>query len=548
MTYSLWPWRLITFAAPDFFGNPGRGTYWGYATYWEDAGYVGVLPLLLVVWAVIAGVSGKWRRSETKRVADCKLQIADRRLQVAGSTFGALPSARSLTVFWASAALVALVLALGKNTPVFPFLFHHLPGFDLFQAPARWLAVTTIALAVLAAVGAHHWPRGRRGRRLGALAATVGGALLIGGLTTPRLLPDIPSTFGPATARLGTMLIFAGALTLLRMRRRDIRRGALTDYTAWWRAAAGIFVGLDLLTFGWSLMPAVDRTLYRGKTNTVEVLGSQHEHTRVYWPTDPDHQHPDHDAQYRVKFDYLTFDDFGPHDAAYWRGIREAQLPNAGMLDRVAATNNFDPLLVGRYSELLEAAVETPGLLQAMGVTHIASDRPWPSGEPSYSSGPVTFYRLPDPLGRAWIVTQARRVAAESMLETLTDPTFDPGTEVLLEVEPRLGSHSQRPADASRILFLRDSPNGVTIRGSLEAPGYLVLADTWYPGWDATVDGERAELLQVNHAFRAVQLEAGKHVVEMVYRPASVLIGGLISLTGAALLISWVVIARNERE
>ena len=137
MTYSMWPWRLITLAAPDFFGNPAQGDYWGYATYWEDAAYVGVLPLLLAVQAVL----GKRRRE--------------------GRTVVRPEQGVGLVRFWAVCALVALVLALGKNTPVFPFLFRHVPGFNLFQAPARWLAVTTVALAALAALGAQGWSAGQ---------------------------------------------------------------------------------------------------------------------------------------------------------------------------------------------------------------------------------------------------------------------------------------------------------------------------------------------------------------------------------------------------
>jgi uncharacterized membrane protein YfhO len=71
----------------------------------------------------------------------------------------------------------------------------------------------------------------------------------------------------------------------------------------------------------------------------------------------------------------------------------------------------------------------------------------------------------------------------------------------------------------------------------LDAPGYLVLADTWYPGWRATVDGAPTEVLRANHAFRAVRLEAGEHVVDMVYRPTSVLVGGAVSLAALALLL-----------
>jgi hypothetical protein len=226
--------------------------------------------------------------------------------------------------------------------------------------------------------------------------------------------------------------------------------------------------------------------------------------------------------------------------------MRKAQLPNAGMLDRIPSANNFDPLLVGRYSDLLEAAVEAPDLLRTMGVTHVASDRSWPDAEPVHSSERATFYRLSNPLGRAWIVREARYVTPDDQLDALTDPAFDPSTQVLLASE-RPPSQSQPAADGSRDLSLQDGPNAVTIRASLDAPGILVLADTWYPGWQALVDGEPAALLQANHAFRAVQLEGGEHVVEMIYRPTSVRIGATTSLMALALLTFGMLATHREK-
>jgi hypothetical protein len=533
MTYSFWPWRLITLAAPDFFGNPGQGTYWGYATYWEDAAHVGLLPLLLAIGAVIQAVgaeaagSRKWeagsRECETGRTGSVSYLASS-----------ASRSTRSLTGFWAVSAAMALVLALGRNTPVFPFLFRHVPGFDLFRAPARWLAVTTIALAALAGIGAQRWPSGHRGHRVGALAATVGGALLIGGLAAPRMISDIPSTFGPATVRLGSTMILAGALALLR---RD---------TGWWQATVATFVAVDLLTVGWSLVPTVHQSLYRGDAATAAVVRGERDQVRIYWPTDPDNPRGAYDAQYRVKFDYLRFADFGPRDVRYWRGMREAQLPNAGMLDGVPSANNFDPLLVGRYADVLQAAVETPDVLGVMGVTHVASDRAWSGGEPAHSTDSVTFYRLSNALGRAWIVPEARGVDPDDTLEALTDPTFDPSTEVLLE--RGVAGQPGDPQEGVSVdgLVLQDSPNCVTIRATADAPGYLVLADTWYPGWQATVDGEPAAMMRANHAFRAVQLEAGEHEIEMLYRPRLVLVGGVTTLIALVLLIFGMFASRRE--
>jgi hypothetical protein len=506
MTYSFWPWRLITFAAPDFFGNPGRGDYWGYATYWEDAGYLGLLPLLLAIGALTAAAGTRLASSGTEP------PIYNARM-------------KPLTGFWAGSAAVGVVLALGKNAAIYPFLARQIPGFPLFHAPARWLAVTTVATSVLAAVGAQRWLRGGARRRRGALASAVGGALLIGALIAPRVASSVRPTFGPATARLGGLLLLVGALD--RLRRWDV----------WWQAAVLSLILIDLLTVGWSLVPSIDRDLYRGETETAAVLRREGDPIRVYWPMDPEHRRWAGDAHYRVKFDYLTFNGFGPDDADYWAGMREAQLPNSGMLDGVASASNFDPLLVGRYADVLEAALEAPHVLRAMGVTHVASDQPWPGAEPVHSSGSVSFSRLPGTPGRAWVVPSAFGVALGEALTMLVAPGFDPAAAVLLEAESGGARGSTDGELSSAKVALRDGPNRATIHVAVNAPGYLVLADTWYPGWHVTVDGEPDEVLRANHAFRAVRLDAGTHMVEMAYRPWSAIHGLWISLGTLAMLV-----------
>ena len=45
LTYSFWPWRLVTLLAPGFFGHPAYHNYWGYANFWEDHAYVGAMVL-----------------------------------------------------------------------------------------------------------------------------------------------------------------------------------------------------------------------------------------------------------------------------------------------------------------------------------------------------------------------------------------------------------------------------------------------------------------------------------------------------------------------
>jgi uncharacterized membrane protein YfhO len=77
----------------------------------------------------------------------------------------------------------------------------------------------------------------------------------------------------------------------------------------------------------------------------------------------------------------------------------------------------------------------------------------------------------------------------------------------------------------------------VVIDTRTDAPGYLVLTDTWFPGWQATVDGAEQPIRRANHALRAVAVPAGRHTVEFRYAPASVRLGLGISLSALVLTV-----------
>jgi uncharacterized membrane protein YfhO len=65
----------------------------------------------------------------------------------------------------------------------------------------------------------------------------------------------------------------------------------------------------------------------------------------------------------------------------------------------------------------------------------------------------------------------------------------------------------------------------------------VILTDTWFPGWSATVDGRRAQIHQVYGAVRGVEVDAGTHTVEMRYRPASVIAGAALSLLALVMVL-----------
>ena len=296
----------------------------------------------------------------------------------------------------------------------------------------------------------------------------------------------------------GLTLAVGGGLVLLL--RRPLHR----------QVGLALLILLDLLLAAWGLTPTVERALYAGSSETGAALAADPTVERIFWPLQG---RPE--AGYDLKFGrYFRFDTFGPHDLAYWRSLRETLLPNLGMLDGVATANNFEPLRVGWYDAAVRAA-DDPQQVWQLGVTHLVT---------ATSAGQVSITPLPDALGRAWVVPAAAETSADEV-------TFSRAESV--------------PAP----ITLHDVPNRVTIHAVLDRPGYLVLADTWYPGWEAAVDGETVPLLRANYAFRAVYLEAGEHTVEMVYRPLSVRVGGWVSLVALTVLVGgWLVACRRERQ
>ena len=63
------------------------------------------------------------------------------------------------------------------------------------------------------------------------------------------------------------------------------------------------------------------------------------------------------------------------------------------------------------------------------------------------------------------------------------------------------------------------------------------MSDTFYPGWEATVDGVRVPILRANRAMRGVPTDAGRHDIEMRYRPRTFIVGAAISLPAWLLLL-----------
>lgn len=489
------PLQLLTLLNPNFFGSPADGSYLAGAMFFENAAYIGFVPLLLAG----AGVLGWLRR---------------RRFLVYYPTFRSVP-------FWSALALLTLVLAFGRYTPLFGLLYAHVPTFDFFREPVRWMIAPVFSLSVLAGIGTGYWGQGKWAVFWARLALAGGAAVVAFSLASRALLDVTPAldVLTQALIGVGSWTVCAAVLTLTQPSSASFASPLV------WRSAVLVFVALDLAWASSGLNPTVTSDFYR-------EFGVTRPEGRIYWFEDYEHS---------VRFE--RFFDPGDYILARdrWPEVRGSLLPNLNMLDRVASLNNFDPLLPDchrQYIDLIEAAGREAGpLLQAAGVSQVFGETPIDGWQ-----GEAPVFVFPQPSPRAWLVPVAEWHADDGAIAAaLRDPAWDPYARVILAGEEPAPQGPTAPLQGVDITVLDSAPDRVTYRVRTDGPAYLVAATTWYPGWDATLNGEPVPLYRANLAFQAVAVPAGGGDVTLRYTLNHWGLG--VGLTAAGLLAAIALIA-----
>ena len=156
----------------------------------------------------------------------------------------------------------------------------------------------------------------------------------------------------------------------------------------------------------------------------------------------------------------------------------------------------------------------------------------------------IRVWRVPGALPRSWVVGGSRVAEGLRAFEILSGAGFDPARDVLLAEGPARDAASGF-VGSSRVARL--APDRVVLEVEASAPGFVVLADAFDPGWRARVDGQPAPIRRANVAFRAVDVPAGRHVVEMIYRPRGATRGLMLSGMGLLAMLGVALVARARR-
>jgi hypothetical protein len=220
-------------------------------------------------------------------------------------------------------------------------------------------------------------------------------------------------------------------------------------------------------------------------------------------------------------------------------------------IDSLSAYASMMPLRLATMSEVFGKL--WPVAARRYGLTHVVLDPPVNAtqreayalatlGATSAGSGPLggEIWAVPH---RPWasFATEVRVTDSPQAAIVLTVGAYHSQRDVVV-----LESPFEPGAAPGRVRSVDRGLESLRVEAESGGEGTLVVADAWWPGWEATVDGKPVAIHRADGLVRAVRWPAGRHVLEMRYRPPEVRHGLLVSAAGLALLAAGVVLLRRR--
>jgi hypothetical protein len=500
-------------------------------TYWSVHPLGAMEMLLPGLWRTIPlSPAGRAALSESREGFLASLYLG---LPALGLVLAAFAGPRRRWALMAALGAGSVLIALGRHAPFYEAVVAVFPVLRLSRFPVKALPLAAMAWAFLAGAGWDVWRDGdAHPRRPWPLVAGTLAAAVFGGLLAVRFLPSLVPSMVDAGIGAGfpgyrvAAALAAGVVGLACARALVPRRAAALAL------AAAAIAAADLLAFHRNTNDAAPRALYAHRPPVVDALAGA---ARVFA---------------RVPQDAVAAADEG--SATLLRIPQGWNVPTAlamgqqMSLDSLCAARwglrgsfsvdymGLHPRFLVELATMLALAEQTPDyerLLRLSGVSHVVTRDPRPVAtlpQVAVFEGllryPVRVLEVPSPLPRLYVVGASRRTEDPA---ALLDPGFDPAREVLLAKGPEspLPEGFEGAVEATS-----ERPDAIAAGVRLSHPGYLVILDTADPWWRARVDGAPAPVLRANHAFRAVAVPAGRHRVELEYRPRPVRAGIAVSL------------------
>jgi hypothetical protein len=443
---------------------------------------------------------------------------------------------RSLNIFWL--LLIVFASAWVLNLPLLTAIFR-LPGMNL-MSHNRFLFVVCFAILALAAAGLDAVTRGEVVWRTAffvpvGLLLVIGIAVALEAVLIDAAVPlDAQRSLDGMVQRAEPDKVFSkenvAAISMARSNLRIYAIGAALSCVAgvllWLlimraprRVAAGVLgVALvaDLLWFGWDQNPQTDPSLYYPGIASLETLQqlTDREPGRV---TGLQCLPPLLAQRFGLR-DVRGYDAVDPKTIVSL--LLQLRDPQSGVFDYTKVQWWLPPMLADGRDPPRFKLLPALNMLNLRYIIGRGEPIKKPLFEPIVIEGDDYWVcENPNALPRVYVPDSVQVMTETDTFNALTRPPaamhFDPRTVAYVSSGPGFGPGCKGTAEIAG-----ESPCEVRVAVNMETPGMLVLADQWYEGWNAYLDGKRLPVLRANYALRGVHLPRGIGELVFRYEPA----------------------------
>lgn len=462
----LQPYQLLLFLIPDLFGNPATNNYLLNDTYATNAIGIGIVSFIL---AVIAFLPHK--QNQITRVTKLAL---------------------------------AITLLITVRNPISVLLYSLPIPILASSSPSNMLFLVSFFMSILAGVGLDLM-------KLHKLSLRSPIVLLIILLGSAYLLPMIGIPISTKNLLYGAgIAAFAFILLFLSTRLKPLLL---------------VLLVIDLLYFFNKFTPFVPRALVFPQPPIFAWLADNAGLNR-FWG----YGSASIEANFATQYGLFSPDGYDPlYPKRYGEFLGASS--NGNLTDVFTGSNRSDAVISPEFSEAGKKILNVLGVLYILDRTeNLSTANTFPPDvfPQVYNRDGWIVYKNTLALPRLFLATSYQRFDSQESFEgTFFDPSFLPGSTLLLEKEPSAACCSGPPGN---VTVNRYEESEIEATTTTEGPQLLFLSDTHFPGWRAYIDDKETEVLRAHYAFRAVVVPAGSHTVTFRYEPTSFYFGLKVSM------------------
>jgi hypothetical protein len=433
--------------------------------------------------------------------------------------------------FWTVCLFISLLFALGKHTPLFLSVYKIVPFFKAFRFPEKFMFVFAYAIAFLSAFGFDFILENRAHAKKMIIAILALYTMAFCVIFTLQLTRSASVAPHVALSSKTLLIICMSGLCIMLFMREILNGSTLCVVLI-------LLCTVDLVLSHISVNPVVPAAFYTDKPKLVHSLEETQYSKRLFvqgypWGNLPGRELPPFALQH------------------LWR---QHLWPNTGTLYDISYVNGIGGTET-QYQWLITELLERLNLskrirfLELSNTGHLIT-RESEQMQTKVSAGRLkriqeNLYQLPQALPRAYMVPDVMTVPDQTKaIEEVLKDDFNPRQCVVLEEGSYVPARGRGGGEVLDISYEELSHINIVAQS---LGGYLILLDSFYPGWKVLVNGREREVLRANGLFKTVFLDPGIHKIVFAYQPQSFFWGLRISLISLCLVIVGLWVRRPGR-